>query len=209
MPVLASTSLRGSWPYPFPNTLLGWFSSTTFLSLIVHCRYSVLGVEQDDIKECCYRIICLYQRSKPIQDELEREVASLKKARDDKRNAARGNNAVVGGAVDSPASQPSSPVRQERNGGEEGRGGRGAGSDGETRDRSRSRSRDRNRRRKKGHGRDHSHSGSDREINSRNSKSRKGKKRDRSWSHSPPCWLNIKSNYQETVAILIFVSCYI
>ena len=143
----------------------------------------MLGVEQDDIKECCYRIICLYQRSKPIQDELEREVAALKKARDDKRNAARGNNAAV--AVDSPASQPSSPVRQERNGGEEGRGGRGAGSDGETRDRSRSRSRDRNRRRKKGHGRDHSHSGSDREINSRNSKSRKGKKRDRSWSHSP------------------------
>ena len=79
-------------------------------------------MEQDDIKECCYRIICLYQRSKPIQDELEREVESLKAARDEKRNAARGNNAVVGTNVDSPASQPSSPVRQERNG-EEGRAG--------------------------------------------------------------------------------------
>merc|ERR1712013_822105 len=39
--------------------------------------YSVLGVEQDDIKECCYRIICLYQRSKPIQDQLEKECETL------------------------------------------------------------------------------------------------------------------------------------
>merc|ERR1719348_2125145 len=82
--------------------------------------YSVLGVEQDDIKECCYRIICLYQRSKPIQDQLEKECETLKAARDEKRNAARGNAAALG-AVDSPASQPSSPVRQDRNGGEDGR----------------------------------------------------------------------------------------
>merc|ERR1719471_1210377 len=85
--------------------------------------YSVLGVEQDDIKECCYRIICLYQRSKPIQDQLEKECETLKAARDEKRNAARGNAAALG-AVDSPASQPSSPVRQDRNGGEDGRGRR-------------------------------------------------------------------------------------
>lgn len=26
--------------------------------------YQVLGVEEDDIKDCCYRMICLYNRKK-------------------------------------------------------------------------------------------------------------------------------------------------
>merc|ERR1712013_317353 len=101
--------------------------------------YSVLGVEQDDIKECCYRIICLYQRSKPIQDQLEKECETLKAARDEKRNAARGNAAAVG-AVDSPASQPSSPVRQDRKKGH-GRDRSHSGSDRELNSRRSSKSR--------------------------------------------------------------------
>ena len=26
--------------------------------------FDVLGVEEDDIKDCCYRIVCLYDRKK-------------------------------------------------------------------------------------------------------------------------------------------------
>merc|ERR1719348_859015 len=78
--------------------------------------YSILGVEQDDIRDCCYRIICLYQRSKPIQEDLEKIVENLKAALDESRKVARAG--VAGGAannshVDSPASQPSSPLRGE------------------------------------------------------------------------------------------------
>jgi hypothetical protein len=138
----------------------------------------VLGVEQDDIKDCCYRMICLYQRSKPDKEALEREVDSLKAQLDESRRVARGLATV--GMVDSPASQPSSPVRQERNGEEsKGRGSEGEGG------RERSRSHEARRGRRKKGRRERSHSaGSDRE-NVRGSKSRKSKKRERSWSHSP------------------------
>jgi len=136
--------------------------------------YTVLGVEQDDIKDCCYRIICLYQRSKPVQEDLEKDVDSLKAQLDESRKLARG---VTNTAVDSPASQPCSPVRQNEKNGEEGK----RVSDGEGRERSRSKSHDRRRRKK--NRRDRSHSGSDREI--KRDKSRKSKKRERSWSHSP------------------------
>merc|ERR1719187_2980966 len=79
--------------------------------------YAVLGVEQDDIRDCCYRIICLYQRSKPVQEELEKIVDNLKAALDESRKVARGVTASNNvSAVDSPASQPSSPVRGEKNG---------------------------------------------------------------------------------------------
>jgi len=138
--------------------------------------YAVLGVEQDDIKDCCYRIICLYQRSKPVQEDLEKEVDTLKAALDESRKVARG--LASSATVDSPASQPSSPTRHERNG-EEGR----RGSEGE---RERSRSHDRSRRNRKKNRRERSHSGSDRENGSRGGKgSRRTKKRERSWSHSP------------------------
>ena len=33
--------------------------------------FEVLGVEEDDIKDCCYRMICLYNRQKSNQEELE------------------------------------------------------------------------------------------------------------------------------------------
>lgn len=134
--------------------------------------YSVLGVEQDDIKDCCYRIICLYQRSKPIQDDLEKQVEILKQQSDESRKLTR---VLASSAVDSPASQPSSPSR-ERNG-EDGK----RISDGEGRERSRSKSHERRKRKK--NRRDRSYSGSDREI--KRDKSRKMKKRERSWSHSP------------------------
>ena len=51
--------------------------------------FDVLGVEEDDIKDCCYRMICLYNRQKPNQSELEALVESLRKKLDESRRAAR------------------------------------------------------------------------------------------------------------------------
>jgi len=141
--------------------------------------YDILNVEEDDIRDCCYRIICLYQRSKPVQEDLEKVVDSLKAALDESRKQARGVTSSVPSA-DSPASKPSSPLRQgEKTGGAD-NVEKGKGSDGE-RSRSRSQERGQSRKRKK-HKREKSHSGSDRD---RKDKREKKDKRERSWSHSP------------------------
>ena len=138
--------------------------------------YEILSVEEDDIRDCCYRIICLYQRSKPVQEELEKLVESLKAALDEKRRVARGG--VAGGAVlgtDSPSSQAPSPART-------GEAGPRPGDQGE--ERSRSRSPERSRKKKKQRNRDRSGS-EGRGGGGGRGKDRKGGKRDRSWSHSP------------------------
>eukprot|EP00092_Neocalanus_flemingeri_P007549 GFUD01008147.1.p1 GENE.GFUD01008147.1~~GFUD01008147.1.p1 ORF type:complete len:456 (+),score=150.47 GFUD01008147.1:93-1460(+) len=141
--------------------------------------YEILNVEEDDIRDCCYRIICLYQRSKPVQEELEKVVDSLKAALDETRKQARQEVASSVAGVDSPASQPGSPERQgAKTGGEVVE--RRRGSEGE-RSRSRSQDRGQSRKRKK-HKRERSHSGSDRDKKDKREK--KGK-RERSWSHSP------------------------
>jgi len=143
--------------------------------------YEILNVEEDDIRDCCYRIICLYQRSKPVQEDLERVVDGLKAALDESRKQARGV-ASSQASADSPASKPSSPLRTgEKSGGADvvEKGG-GRVSEGE-RSRSRSQERGQSRKRKK-HKRERSHSGSDRD---RKDKRDKKDKRERSWSHSP------------------------
>ena len=40
--------------------------------------YGVLGVDHEDIIDCCHRIVNLYRRSKPVQEHLEKEVENLK-----------------------------------------------------------------------------------------------------------------------------------
>jgi len=55
--------------------------------------FQVLSVEEDDIKECCYSMICLYNRKKPNQEELEGEVESLRRKQEQSRRAARGEPA--------------------------------------------------------------------------------------------------------------------
>ena len=129
--------------------------------------YEVLNVEEDDIRDCCYRIICLYQRTRPVQEDLEKIVDSLKAALDEKKRQSRLKDTP---AVDSPNSQATSPVRKEKV-----EGSRDA-------DRSRSRSNDRNKRKKKNKHRDRSNSGSDKD---RREKKVKKNKRERSWSRSP------------------------
>lgn len=143
--------------------------------------YEILNVEEDDIRDCCYRIICLYQRSKPVQEELERVVDGLKAALDETRKQARGVASNLASA-DSPASKPSSPLRTgEKTGGADVAEKGGRVSEGE-RSRSRSQERGQSRKRKK-HKREKSHSDSDRD---RKDKGRDKKdKRERSWSHSP------------------------
>jgi len=127
--------------------------------------YALLGVEEDDIRDCCYRIICLYQRSKVNQDELERTVEKLKQIADQKKKEARLQPAsALSTAVNSPASQPSSPQRQSRK-----------------EERSRSRSADKKAKKKK-HKKDRSSSS---EGGRRDKLKRKGDKRERDWSHSP------------------------
>jgi len=132
--------------------------------------YELLNVEEDDIRDCCYRIICLYQRTKPNQEDLEKIVDSLKAALDEKRKAAI--KGIEGTAVNSPSSHAASPVRKDKN--EEVDKGRD--------DRSRSRSNDRNKRKKKHKQRDRSASSPDRD---RRDKKDKKNKRERSWSRSP------------------------
>merc|ERR1712029_322609 len=107
--------------------------------------------EEVDIRDCCYRIICLYQRTKPNQEDLEKIVDSLKAALDEKRKAAI--KGIEGTAVNSPSSHAASPVRKDKN--EEVDKGRD--------DRSRSRSNDRNKRKKKHKQRDRSASSPDRD----------------------------------------------
>jgi len=154
--------------------------------------YSVLGVEQDDIRDCCYRMICLYQRSKPVQEDLEKIVENLKAALDESRKVAKavtaGGSTQPSSAVDSPASQPGSPLREK-----EGREGerdreRSRSRDRDLlRDRSRSRSRGRGQGgnvRNKKHKRDRSFSSSRERDQAKREKVKK-KKRERSWSHSP------------------------
>ena len=49
----------------------------------------MLGVEEDDIRDCCYRMICLYDKPKPNQEELENIVDGLRKKLDEERRAQR------------------------------------------------------------------------------------------------------------------------
>ena len=136
--------------------------------------YEVLNVEEDDIKDCCYRIICLYQRTKPVLEDLEKVVLELKAKVDEKRLQARAKTGGGGAATDSPSSQATSPVRQEKPDlADKAREG----------ERSRSRSGDRNRRKKKHKQRERTNSGSDRDR--RDKKDKKNNRRDRSWSRSP------------------------
>lgn len=142
--------------------------------------YDVLGVEEDDIRDCCYRIICLYQRSKPVQDDLEKEVENLKNAIDNKRKADRGLNNIS--SVNSPASLHSSPKHAEENGTNSEKETNKNGKEQLGLNRSRSLSHERKKRKK--HKRSRSRSGSDRE--NRKTDRKKGKKHDRSPDvHSP------------------------
>lgn len=144
--------------------------------------YDILGVEEDDIRDCCYRIICLYQRSKPNQEDLEKIVETLKNTIDSKRKADRGVSNHVS-AVNSPASQTSSPKRVEENGTNVDKENSKTGKDDVGQNRSRSRSHERKKRKK--HKRSRSRSGSDRE-NKKGDRKKVSKKHERSpSSHSP------------------------
>lgn len=133
--------------------------------------YRLLDVEEDDVRDCCYRIICLYQRKKVNQEDLEKIVDQLKQAQDELKKAAKGQASLAQLATSSPASHPSSPHRQERSDQKEE----------SRRERSNSRSQDRKKRKK--HKKDRSPSpGSDRDSKQRG---RKGERGRRSWSHSP------------------------
>merc|ERR1719369_1998877 len=56
--------------------------------------YELLNVEEDDIKDCCYKIICLYQRKKVSQEDLEKIVENLKQIQDEKKKEAKIQNAL-------------------------------------------------------------------------------------------------------------------
>jgi len=124
--------------------------------------YELLGVEEDDIKDCCYRIICLYQRKKVSQEELETAVEKLKEIY--LKNKEKKIAGITGKSVNSPASIPNSPgsaVRKEKKNDE----------------RSRSRSRSSDKKKKKKYKKERSRS-----LSSDRGRDRK-KRRD--WSHSP------------------------
>merc|ERR1711899_267213 len=76
--------------------------------------FEVLGVEEDDIKDCCYRMICLYNRQKSNQEELESIVDGLRKKLDEERRALREyTNAQNTPSQSSPASRSGSPIRSQ------------------------------------------------------------------------------------------------
>jgi len=130
--------------------------------------YELLGVDEDDIKECCYKIICLYQRKSVKQEELEKIVEKLKQIHDEKKKE---NNKLLAGlkSVNSPASQPSSPHSKK---------------DRKDDDRSRSRSRSLDRKKKKKAYKKERSPSSER-YSSRDKKKLAKGKRERDWSHSP------------------------
>jgi len=73
--------------------------------------FDVLGVEEDDIKDCCYRIVCLYDRKKPNHEELERKVDELRrKMEDNKKHRSAAASAVHTPSNSSPASRTGSPA---------------------------------------------------------------------------------------------------
>lgn len=133
--------------------------------------YELLSVEEDDIRDCCYRIICLYQRTKPVAEDLDKIVNTLKEALDEKKRQEKKLKETS--VVDSPSSQAASPGRKDKP---------ENGEKSKEPERSRSRSNDRNKRKKKHKQRDRSNSGSDRD---KRDKKENKKKRERSWSRSP------------------------
>jgi len=78
--------------------------------------FEVLGVEEDDIKDCCYRMICLYNREKANQDDLERTVKSLREKRRAEKEArdAANASALNTPSQSSPNSRAVSPVNSEK-----------------------------------------------------------------------------------------------
>merc|ERR1712029_962603 len=51
--------------------------------------FEVLGIEEEDIRDCCDRIFCLYNTRKAVRDELESGVDALRKKLDGARRANR------------------------------------------------------------------------------------------------------------------------
>jgi len=73
--------------------------------------FDVLSVEEDDIKDCCYRIMCLYDRKKPNHEDLERKVEELRrKIEENKKLRSAAASAVHTPSNSSPASRTGSPA---------------------------------------------------------------------------------------------------
>merc|ERR550539_2311929 len=90
--------------------------------------FAVLAVEEDDIKACCYSMICLYNRKKPNQDELEAEVDKLRRKQEQSRRAARGETSSAHTAsntpnASTPPSRSGSPSKDGGDNGEKGNNG--------------------------------------------------------------------------------------
>jgi hypothetical protein len=76
--------------------------------------YRLLDVEEGDVRDCCCRILCLYQRKRVNREDLEKGVETLKLAHEEMNRAARVPGGVLSQpATSSPVSQPSSLHRQE------------------------------------------------------------------------------------------------
>merc|ERR1712150_433343 len=73
--------------------------------------FDVLGVEEDDIKDCCYRIMCLYDKKKPNHDDLERKVEELRrKMEENKKHRSAAASNIHTPSNSSPASRTGSPA---------------------------------------------------------------------------------------------------
>ncbi len=72
--------------------------------------FDVLGVEEDDIKDCCYRMICLYNQTKANQEDLEATIEGLRKKMDEERRA-KLSSAMHTPVQSSPASRAGSPAK--------------------------------------------------------------------------------------------------
>merc|ERR1712226_638428 len=78
--------------------------------------FDVLGVEEDDIKDCCYRIMCLYDRKKPNHDDLERKVEELRrKMEENKKHRSAATSTTHTPSNSSPASRTGSPANNSIN----------------------------------------------------------------------------------------------
>ena len=94
--------------------ILARCASVTCQKIKIIFIFIFLGVEEDDIKDCCYRMICLYNRQKANQEELESIVDGLRKKLDEERRALREyTNAQNTPNQSSPASRSGSPIRSQ------------------------------------------------------------------------------------------------
>jgi len=163
--------------------------------------FDVLGVEEDDIKDCCYRMICLYNRKKKSIEELEGVVEDRKNQRKKMEEEKRAARNLTSSSLNTPAqsspnsravspsgkSQETTTSEAEKSHQNGKNGGNGSDKSIDPEDRSPPRHKSKKHKHHKQRSRSRSNSFDDYRDRERGKKSKKGRRsRSRSRSFTPP-----------------------